>query len=471
MRGTDRPPLPEGFGVALDPGTRRLGAGTVLLGGSPLRLLRLTGKGARLVDGWAEGARPVGTGARTLARRLVDAGVAHPRPPASAFRYADVTVVIPVRDRPEQLRRCLAALGRNLRVLVVDDASRDPRAVAEVVRDAGAELVSRPVCGGPGAARNDGLVRCVTPYVAFVDSDCVPSPGWLDRLLPHLADPLVAVVAPRIVAAPPARDSWLADFQAVRASLDLGGQEGPVIPGSRISYVPAAALVVRRSALEGTFGGFDAEIPAGEDVDLVWRLIGDGWSVRYEPASTVAHEHRLAPGAWLRRRFHYGTSAAPLALRHPGKLAPAVISPWSAACLTLLAARRPGAAACVGGLATALLTRRLHCLDHPLRESARLVGLGTAASGWYLAVAVTRAWWPVAVPAAVTSRRLRPVLAAAALVPPLVEWRRRRPRLDPVRYAGAALADDAAYAAGVWWGCLRHGTGEPLMPALRDQEW
>jgi hypothetical protein len=57
-----------------------------------------------------------------------------------------------------------------------------------------------------------------------------------------------------------------------------------------------------------------------------------------------------------------------------------------------------------------------------------------------------------------------------ALVPPLVEWRQRRPALDPFRWSLAAIADDCAYGLGVWAGALRARTLGPLLPSLRWSE-
>ena len=42
-------------------------------------------------------------------------------------------------------------------------------------------------------------------------------------------------------------------------------------------------------ALETLASGFDADLRVGEDVDLVWRLVDAGWSVRYQPSVTVFH--------------------------------------------------------------------------------------------------------------------------------------------------------------------------------------
>ena len=70
---------PAGLRLGPDPGTRLVAGGSVLVGGSPVRVLRLTPAGARQVASWFAGAPvPAATAARTLARRLLDAGIAHP---------------------------------------------------------------------------------------------------------------------------------------------------------------------------------------------------------------------------------------------------------------------------------------------------------------------------------------------------------------------------------------------------------
>ena len=192
--GPGAAPLPAGFGVVIDPGTRQLDE-DILFGGAPARVLRLSGAGRTALAELRAG--PVRSDAAgRLARKLTDAGLAHPRPPELTSR-PDVTVLIPVRDRAVLLDRCLSALGHSYPAVVVDDGSADPGAVADVAAAHGAVLVRREVNGGPGAARNTGLLGVTTDVVAFLDSDCVPEPGWIERLAAHLADPAVAAAAPR----------------------------------------------------------------------------------------------------------------------------------------------------------------------------------------------------------------------------------------------------------------------------------
>src|ERR1700729_2956959 len=129
--GPEEELVPAGLGLRPDPGSRLLASGTVLVGGAPVRVLRLTPSGARQVAGWWSGTPvPDDARARALGRRLLDTGIAHPAlPPASAWGPGDVTVVIPVRDRQAELARCLAGLVQLPRVIVVDDGSGDPAAI------------------------------------------------------------------------------------------------------------------------------------------------------------------------------------------------------------------------------------------------------------------------------------------------------------------------------------------------------
>ena len=453
--------LPAGFRIALDPGVRWTGDGAVLVGGSPIRLLRLTPAGRELVDRLAAGqAVPPADGAQRLTRRLLAAGLAHPRPPAPAGP-AEVAAVIPVRNDAAGLATTLDALARRRAhpIIVVDDASADPvgRATAEAGGDV--TVIRRAAPGGPAAARNDGWRATGAEFIAFVDANCEPHPGWLDVLLPHFGDPAVAAVAPRITAARPAgTPAWLAAYEAVRSPLDLGPREANVRPRSPVAYVPTAALVVRRAALEA-LGGFDEALTVGEDVDFVWRLVAAGWTVRSEPRADVRHPMRPTAAAGLAQRYRYGTSAAPLARRHGAAVAPAVVSPWTAAAWALVAAGQPLPAAAAAGYSVATLARTL-----APGEAVRLAGLGHLRGGVALARALRRAWPPAALLVAAASRRSRPALLAAAVAPGLLDWAQRRPRLDPVRFAALHLADDLAYAAGLWAGCRRERSFRALRP-------
>jgi mycofactocin glycosyltransferase len=510
-------PVPIGTVVDLEDDTQEIADG-VLFGGSPARVLRLSAAGVAALAELRAGPVRSAAGA-VLARRLTDTGLAQPRvarpsfrregpaaaepaegeppaaaelaegePPAAAELGMDeptggaelsggaagtlaVTVVVPVRDRAAELDRCLAAAGRRYPVVVVDDGSADASALAAVCAARGAELVRREVNGGPAAARNTGLRVVGTEFVAFLDSDCVPAGEWIADLAGHFADPLVAAVAPRIVAAPAAGPASAGDRGSV---LDLGDRAARVAPMTRVAYVPTAALVVRRAALGG---GFDEALRYGEDVDLVWRLVAAGWRVRYDPGVRIGHAEPASRPALLHRRFEYGRSAAPLTRRHPGAVAPLVLQPWPTITMAALLARRPVTAAAAFGASTALLAARLRDNDlpatgllGPMANGVRQTWLGTGR--WCGQFAAPVLLLALARPGGRTARtRWGRRLAAASLLagPPLTEWAAQRDaagRPDPVRFTARALADQAAYGAGVYAGCLRERMISPLLPAV-----
>ncbi len=462
-------PLPDGFGLALDRSVRTFRNGTVMVGGHPGRVITLSGLGAATLDTMLAGGPSTPAG-RQLAGRLVAAGMAHPRPgstggmPRTEFTC---TVVVPVRDRPALLDRCLASLGTRVPVVVVDDGSTDPGAVAAVCERHRARLITRATNGGPGAARNQALSVIDTELVAFVDSDCTVTRGWLSQLEWMFADPDIGAVAPRVRPDSSGHSdgrSCLARFSDVRSALDMGPEESEVGPGRLVRYVPTAALVVRRAAITRAF---DTELRVGEDVDLVWRLLEAGWHIRYLPSVTVHHREPVTWRELLTRRFRYGTSAGPLARRHPGRLAPVELRPVPALAAFAALAGRPRSALALVLASSAVLAKKVAPLGVPLPLAVRW---SADSAGWSI-VGIGRATAMLAIPALVLTALRGGRSARAALVlalsPPLVEWWRRRPDLDPGRWCLASVADDVAYGAGVWTGCLRSRSFGPLVPTVR----
>ena len=177
---------------------------------------------------------------------------------------ADVTVVIPTKDRAALLREALRSLREQtvpVDVIVADDGSSD--GTAEVVRAYGALLLSNPV-GGWGAAggRNAGLGEVRTERVGFLDSD--------DLLLPRAVEQLGAALDR-------APDAPFAYGRALTARRDAGAwtaegliasrrRELATLPSSLFARnsVPSSGALVRTAAAREV-GGFDASVPFNED--------------------------------------------------------------------------------------------------------------------------------------------------------------------------------------------------------------
>jgi mycofactocin system glycosyltransferase len=460
--------LPDGFRVRVGDGVRILDGGRTLVGGSPLRVLRLRPPAPAVRAGTVVEVRDPAT--RIVAERLLAANLAVPvlAEPSSADA---LSVVIPVRDRAERLDRLLTALGREVPVVVVDDASRDPRAVSLVAERHGARLLQLHVNVGPASARNAGLALVSTPLVAFVDSDVVVDGVTLLGLAGHFADPHVAAVAPRIRGAarrdaPGRFERWDVDG----LSLDLGDQPALVRPWSKVGWLPSACLLAR---VDDLGPGFEPDRRVGEDVDLVWRLIRAGRQVRYDPAYEAFHDSRGSWSTWLGRKAFYGSGGAWLAQRHGDWMAPAVLSPVPLLGVCALLAQRRWSLPLALVAMTAVRLRLGRSLpDTPDRsrlaeDLTAEVSVSTLRQTSHL---LLRHWWPGALVAAAVSRRARRALLAAA-VWDLVDHR----EVEPARAMEAFVArrsDDLAYGAGLWWGAARARSARALVPhvtGLRSQ--
>jgi len=195
----------------------------------------------------------------------------------------------------------------------------------------------------------------------------------------------------------------------------------------------------------------------GEDVDLVWRLVATGHTVRYDPCEIAYHDVRTTLRGWLGRKFVYGTGSAALARRHGYNGAPAALSPAMAlAAVSVLAGRWWSAP-----VALLLVCRAAHALTRTLPEARERYRLACDLSVRGLVWAVRqgsalllRHWWPAAAVASLFSSHARRMLTSALLVDFAI-GASAHPRANPATTFAWRRLDDLAYGAGLWIGCSR----------------
>jgi glycosyltransferase involved in cell wall biosynthesis len=210
-----------------------------------------------------------------------------------------LTVVVPTRDRPEFLTRCLAALRASLRpedeLIVVDSASSAPF-----------EGSLRVPVAGASRARNAGWRAATHPIVAFVDDDVRVAPGWAAALDQCFAEhPEAAFVSGRLGLEPGVvHDRPVAFLDNDSPSiLDLSTRSGDL--------GHSANLAVRTSALS-LVGGFDELLGAGaryraaEDLDLIDRMLIAGLVGWYSPSVVAWHDQWRTRPELVRLDYAYG---------------------------------------------------------------------------------------------------------------------------------------------------------------------
>ena len=441
--------------------------GSFLLSKSPLSLLRLNRSLAELVRRGLEGTiTAITEGETAVLEQLVARGFAEKitSTPVQEEVLPGVSIVIPVKDRAEELERCLASLANldyppeKIEIIVVDDGSSDDSPL--VARRFGAFLVPSGGTGrGPAAARNVGARAAGKELLAFIDSDCTASPRWLRELIPAFNDARTAAVGGNVAGM--CTSSGVDRYEAVMSSLSLGSRERFGSSGDDTFYLPSCNLLLRRTVFLGV-GGFVDSMHVGEDVDLTWRLRDGGWTIAYLPKGTVFHEHRSTLRSFMSRRYDYGTSEGLLQRLHPHRRKRMVIPPLLAAvlalCLLAPFARWWPLLPAIGILTADSMVVRIRFarrgLPLGLRTiiAGRLRALGSLV--YYLSYHLIRYYSIPLVVGAVFSPLFLMAFTGLLVCAAGVDHAIKKPQLAFVRFTGIYLLEQLAYGAGVFRGCL-----------------
>jgi GT2 family glycosyltransferase len=245
----------------------------------------------------------------------------------------DVSVSLVNTNSRELLLACLESLeGTDVEIVVLDNASEDGSAAAVRERFPAVHVIEQRHRAGFGANHNT-VIRATTGRFVFVLNEDTTSEDWgFERMVAHLdANPRVAALGPRLVYPDgrPQASAWRfpSPPNAALGLLTLG-RAGVVQSGGSetrdVDWAMAAALLVRREALDEV-GLFDEEFFIySEETDLSRRLRRAGWRTQYFPPVTVVHhESQFSAGIperrinemWRGRRRYWQKHHSPLGVR------------------------------------------------------------------------------------------------------------------------------------------------------------
>ena len=223
----------------------------------------------------------------------------------------DVAISLVNTNSRELLLACLESLeGVDAEIVVLDNASEDGSVEAVRERFPAVRVIAQPHRAGFGANHNAVIRATNSRYVYILNEDTSSADWGFGRMVAHLdANPRVAVLGPKLVY-PDGRhqaSAWKFPTPA-RAVLGLAtlGRAGVVQSHGDatrdVDWAMAAALLVRREALDQV-GLFDEDFFIySEEVDLQYRLRTAGWGIRYFPSVTVVHhESQFSAGIPERR--------------------------------------------------------------------------------------------------------------------------------------------------------------------------
>jgi glycosyltransferase involved in cell wall biosynthesis len=228
-----------------------------------------------------------------------------------------ISVVVPTRDRPEELGRLFEGLRSQVlaadrfEVIVVDDgssASATQHVLAEESTRGELQLrsVRNETALGQARARNQGWREARAPLVAFTDDDCVPDPAWLDALL-RASEAAASAIVQGQTEPDPLGPRRRGPFSRTVRVQSLGPQ------------YQTCNILYPRTLLE-RLEGFDERVGqpvAGEDTELAWRAFEAGAQAVFAPDALVFHAvHQLGFLGALRDATRWSEAARVFAL-HP----------------------------------------------------------------------------------------------------------------------------------------------------------
>lgn len=234
---------------------------------------------------------------------------------ASGGAAPALSVVIPTLDGRPLLAECLEGLARqdyardSVEVVVVDNGSGDGTVEWLRQRHPGVRVLALETNLGFAEPCNRGAQAASGEWLALLNNDAIPEPGFLSALVRGAAGDGVAAVGGRILSADGAdvefgggglnvfgfgfqHSSWQADFHETPA-------------GAEMPFACGGAMLARRDVFLD-LGGFDGDYFAYyEDVDLGWRLNLAGHRVVYAPEARVRHRRHATSSRFSDRWRHF----------------------------------------------------------------------------------------------------------------------------------------------------------------------
>ncbi len=211
-------------------------------------------------------------------------------------RRSSVSVVIITYERPDHLDRCLRQLdGQTLpphEVIVVDaSVSDESRKVAEHWHDV--TYVSNPAGRGSMTnSRNAGWRVSDGEIVAFIDDDAFAAADWLQCLVSAYEDETIGGVGGRAVRSEFDVPRVTRHVGSITPNGELIGNFDTLAPGPvDVCHLIGCNMSFRRRLLQRV-GGFREDYPGTEvreETDLCFRVIQEGYRLRYEPEALVVH--------------------------------------------------------------------------------------------------------------------------------------------------------------------------------------
>ena len=205
-----------------------------------------------------------------------------------------VSIIVPTFNRKTELEQCVKSLlnltYKDYEIIIVDDGSSD--GTEELIRGLDANIVYiRQKNAGPAVARNTGIQHMKGEFAVFTDSDCIVDKKWLEELMVLFANDDVGMVGGVTI-----------ENKKTRILNNIVEKVS-----NNPEYLPTNNIAFRYELLKD-INGFNTSFyfPAGEDVDICFRLRKIGYGIKVANKARIIHCDPKSFINWLCRNFCFG---------------------------------------------------------------------------------------------------------------------------------------------------------------------
>ncbi|UXP33062.1 glycosyltransferase [Reichenbachiella agarivorans] len=216
------------------------------------------------------------------------------------------SVIVPVYNRPHEMKELLDSMAvqtrKDIEIIVVEDGSTDRCDHLMSGYDLNIDYFYKPNTG-PGDSRNFGMTKAKGDYLLFFDSDCLLPEDYFEQL-----DRGIAHQQPDAFGGPDAAHASFSDVQkainyAMTSFLTTGGIRGGKKQLDK--YQPRSFNMGISKEVYARVGGF-SDIHPGEDPDLSFRIMEQGFKVVLIPQAKVFHKRRIDFSKFLKQVYKFG---------------------------------------------------------------------------------------------------------------------------------------------------------------------
>ena len=222
-----------------------------------------------------------------------------------------ISIIIPVYNQAKTLKNTLESIKqqtlKDYEIILIDDASADnPCKIAQNYTN---NIIKNAKNLGPSVTRNKGIKASKSDILAFIDSDCIATKNWLEKIYKEFNNPAIKIIMGQVKIPESTLLGNSISALGFPAGANLGFEKVWKVKNGYTNHVSSCNMAIRKEIFK-KYGMFDETflLAGGEDSEFSLRLAQNGILVKYIPEVLIYHEPRKSLKSFIRWQVYRGRS-------------------------------------------------------------------------------------------------------------------------------------------------------------------